>query len=53
MWNLYKQITSILALLAWARSTNPKSSAIALAHIQKQHRQNLIVPIHKPKRQTP
>lgn len=50
MYAIYEKLTSILALFAWARSTTPKSSALALAHIHQHHRHNLIVPIYKPKR---
>ena len=53
MLSMYQKIASIVALFAWARSTNPKQSALALAYIQKHHRANLIVPIYKPKRSTP
>lgn len=46
---LYEKLRSILALFAWAKSNTAKRSAVALAHISIKHRENLIVPIYRPK----
>ena len=40
MYAIYEKFTSILALFAWARSSTPKRSAMALAKIHRKHRPN-------------
>ena len=48
---IYAHVASLFAVLAWARSSTTKQSAVALAQICCEHRRGLVTPIYKPRSQ--